>query len=216
MSKTAPIRRFPRTCLACRAKQVNPATIDETVEMKYDGAMHTVAVTGIPVEQCGACGEMTYGTDSEAVIHAALRKQLGLLAPEEIRACRAALNNLKQGELAAATGMAAESISRWESGTVMQSRATDRLLRAYFGVPQVRELFAALDRGEKPALVAQDASLFVASEVDWFGNPAAFTPTAHPQWLPSQRQSIPSPLPQTDSQGSPFPRFVRDDQPKAA
>ncbi|MBY0307933.1 MAG: helix-turn-helix domain-containing protein [Phycisphaerales bacterium] len=186
---------------------MTPAVIDRTVEIKYDGAMHTVAVAGIPVEQCGACGEFTYGADSEAVIHAALRKQLGLLTPEEIRACRVELG-LTQSQLAASMGMAPESISRWESGTVMHSRATDRHLRGYFGVPRLRELYEQLDRGACEVLVVKGTPPVVASEPSHvYGILSLATPTSK-VW---PRQAVPLitlDVGQKSVQGSPYSRDI--------
>jgi transcriptional regulator with XRE-family HTH domain len=39
-----------------------------------------------------------------------------------------------QQELAAETGLAVETISRWENGHVIQSRSHDKLLRYVFGI----------------------------------------------------------------------------------
>ncbi len=35
-------------------------------------------------------------------------------------------------------GVAVETISRWENGVLTQTRAMDRYLRVYFGVPAAR------------------------------------------------------------------------------
>jgi putative zinc finger/helix-turn-helix YgiT family protein len=212
---TPPKRRFPRTCLSCNEKQVVQAVIDRIVEVKYDGSIHRVAVNGMPVERCDHCGAVSIGLDGDDAINAALREQLGLLSPAEIRACRKSLS-LTQKQLAAELMCAEESISRWESGAVIQSRSYDRLMRAFFCVPAVRSLFEALDRGEKPALVTQDGSHFVAFEVDWLSNLTPFTSLAVPKWEPTKVLDIPAMLPHASGKGSPFPRYVPEGQPRAA
>jgi transcriptional regulator with XRE-family HTH domain len=68
----------------------------------------------------------------------ALRKKLGLLHPEEIKTNRESLG-LKQRELAEHLGTAEETISRWENGLMIQSRAMDKLLRLYFYLPEARQ-----------------------------------------------------------------------------
>jgi putative zinc finger/helix-turn-helix YgiT family protein len=152
-------RKFPRTCVACREKQVRRALIDRVAEVKYEGKLYKVKATKVPVERCENCGSTTYGVESEERIDAALRDQLGLLQPQVIRKNRSELG-LKQEQFASALGCAGESISRWESGAIVQSRAVDRMLRAYFELPQLREflkgLNAAVSKGE-----------FAGAEVRW-------------------------------------------------
>ena len=60
-----------------------------------------------------------------------------LLTPQQIREGREALG-LQSKELAERLGVAKETLSRWETGMMIQSRAMDNLLRAYFAVPEVR------------------------------------------------------------------------------
>ena len=71
---------------------------------------------------------------SDEQIAAALRRQLGLLSADEIRKSRDALG-LSQPALAEHLGVAVETISRWENGVLTQTKAMDRYLRVYFGVP---------------------------------------------------------------------------------
>lgn len=60
-----------------------------------------------------------------------------LLTPEQIETAIQQLG-LKQKELAARLGVAEETISRWINGSMLQTRAMDNLLRAYFALPQLR------------------------------------------------------------------------------
>lgn len=60
-----------------------------------------------------------------------------LLTPEQIETAIQQLG-LRQKELAARLGVAEETISRWINGSMLQTRAMDNLLRAYFALPQLR------------------------------------------------------------------------------
>ena len=136
-------RVYPITCHECRERSVAPAMIARDAEVRYEGVLQTVHVAALPVLRCKRCGDVTEGNDAEAAIHAALRSKLALLQPEEIRAQRRGLG-CTQVALAEAIGCAPESLSRWENGMVIQSRATDRSLRAYFAVPAFRRFLEGL------------------------------------------------------------------------
>jgi DNA-binding transcriptional regulator YiaG len=84
-------------------------------------------------------------------ITAELRKQLGLLLPDEIRARREGLG-LTQTELAGLLGIAEATLSRWETGSQIQQRAFDRFMRVVFEFPEVR---ARLD--DRPSSNAADS-----------------------------------------------------------
>jgi DNA-binding transcriptional regulator YiaG len=80
---------------------------------------------------------MIFDNNADEQISAALRKHLGLLSPTEIRAGRKALH-LSQRQIAATLGVAEASISRWETGALIHSRAIDNFLRAFFHLPELR------------------------------------------------------------------------------
>jgi len=143
MSVKPAARQYPIACHACRRGSVAPVSEDRTLNVRYDGALHSIRVPELPVRRCADCGAATFGIDTEDAIHRALRCHLNLLQPEEIRANRKALN-LTQEQLAEAIGCAAESLSRWENGAIIQSRSYDRLMRAYFHLPALRAFFEQL------------------------------------------------------------------------
>jgi DNA-binding transcriptional regulator YiaG len=91
------------------------------------------------VLRCEACGELLFDLDADAQISAALRAKLGLLTPKEIRARVTALG-LTQKAFAARLGVASETVSRWVSGALIQTRAMDNLMRVFFDIPRVREV----------------------------------------------------------------------------
>jgi putative zinc finger/helix-turn-helix YgiT family protein len=116
--------------------------VPHTAQVKHDARLHTVEVPHLRVPQCSACGELVFDSDADGQIALALHKQLDLLAGDQIRRNREELG-LSQRILADHLGVAVETISRWENDALIQTRAMDRYLRVYFGVPAVR---AALER----------------------------------------------------------------------
>jgi HTH-type transcriptional regulator/antitoxin MqsA len=75
-------------------------------------------------------------TDLQIQVANEIRKKEGLLTPGEIKAIRRRLR-LTQPKLESLLGVGPKSVTRWEKGTVFQSGATDRLLRAIDQVPGV-------------------------------------------------------------------------------
>ena len=128
---------FPWRCPECGQREVRPATVAYTTEIQHDGRLYTVQIPDLRVPRCGVCGELVFDTRADEQIAQELRSQLGLLSASQIRANREELG-LSQRQLAERLGVAVETISRWETGALTQSRAMDRYLRVYFGVPAVR------------------------------------------------------------------------------
>lgn len=128
---------FPWRCPECGKKAVQPATVRHTSQIKHDGRLYSVEIPGLRVPRCSACGELVFDNDADEQIARALRDQLGLLSGEQIRKNREDLG-LSQRVLAEHLGVAVETISRWENGALTQTRAMDRYLRVYFGVPAAR------------------------------------------------------------------------------
>lgn len=128
---------FPWRCPECGKKSVQPATLHHTSEIKHDGRLYVVDLPRLRVPKCGECGTLVFDNDADEQIAKALREQLGLLSGEQIRKNRDALG-LSQRVLADHLGVAVETISRWENSALTQTRAMDRYLRVYFGVPAAR------------------------------------------------------------------------------
>jgi len=112
--------------------------------MNYEGRSYEFEVPDLEVFECRKCGEQLFNIEADHKISGAFRGELGLLQPEQVRAGRKALG-LSQKELAAHLGVAEESISRWETGALIQSRVVDRQIRLYFQLPAVRTLLGAGD-----------------------------------------------------------------------
>lgn len=145
-------KAFPWRCPECGKKEVRRATVRHTSQIKYDGRFYAVEVRRLRVPRCRACGELVFDNDADEQIATALRQQLGLLSAKQIRANREQLS-LSQRDLADHLGVAVETISRWENGVLTQSRAMDRYLRVYFGVPAART--ALLEEISMPSLGMQ-------------------------------------------------------------
>ena len=128
---------FPWRCPECGKKEVRPAVVAHTSRIKHDGRLYTVEIPSLRVPQCGACGELVFDNSADEQIARALRDHLGLLSADQIRSNREQLG-LSQRNLAEHLGVAVETISRWENGVLTQTRAMDRYLRVYFGVPAAR------------------------------------------------------------------------------
>lgn len=128
-------------CFQCGGACEQRLAPSRVYKMKYDGSAHQVLVDNMPEWYCAACDVSVVDEESDQYLQAALRKHIGLLSPEQIKAGIKALK-ISQDRFAERIGCAAESVSRWLNGAVVQSRAYDRLMRIYFHCPEVRGLLA--------------------------------------------------------------------------
>ena len=83
---------FPWRCPECGKKEVRPATVRHSSQIKHDGRLYTVDVPRLRVPRCKACGELVFDNGADEQIAAALREQLGLLSAEQMRMNREQLN----------------------------------------------------------------------------------------------------------------------------
>jgi putative zinc finger/helix-turn-helix YgiT family protein len=175
---------FPWRCPKCLAREVRPATIEHTSQVKHDGRLHEVTVPELVVPKCHHCGELVFCNDTEEQISRALREKLGLFQPDKIQAEREALG-LTQKALAKLIRVAPETISRWESGLMIQSRGMNSLLKVFFECPSAR---AAL------GVPVEGGADLVDAATNWLTTPLAlgsrwlttpFTPgiCAPPTWI---------------------------------
>ena len=121
-------RPFPWVCANCLKDEVYPVTMPYTTEVKHDGRMYKLTIPALTIPKCRACGELVFSIRVDDQIVAALRAEARLLTPQQIREGREALG-LQSKELAERLGVAKETLSRWETGMMIQSRAMDNLLR---------------------------------------------------------------------------------------
>lgn len=167
-------RPFPWRCSTCGKEEVRPATIAHTATVKHHGRQHKVEVSDLPVLRCGACSAILFENDSHERILRALRTQLDLLQPHEIRKERKE-RGLNQQELAQAVHAALATVCRWETGTNIQSRRADRALREFFArTPQRSSQLATSAAGSalglSPEVVAKFRQLVESCVADTLQN----------------------------------------------
>lgn len=147
MPPKSAIGRRPIYCPRCGADSLKLVTIPYEVEVKHEGRVHEVRIPQLRLPVCQACGEKTFNTEVDEQINAALRRDLKLLTPNQIRDAVHDLG-LSQKEFAAVLGVAEATVSRWCTGTVIQSKAMDNLMRAFFFNPSTRTTLARIASGE--------------------------------------------------------------------
>jgi putative zinc finger/helix-turn-helix YgiT family protein len=155
--KKTPRRPFPWTCPDCLKDTVDLQIIRYETEVKHDGVLHRLDISEFQVPKCQSCQALVFDIDADDRISAALREKLDLLSPQEIRARRIELG-LDQKALAEQLGLAKETISRWETGALIQSRLSDNILRLYFELPAVRAASAARARNCRAGETGKHAS----------------------------------------------------------
>lgn len=148
-------RPFPWRCGNCLKEEVYPATMPYAIDVKHDSQVYHLEIPELRIPKCRACGELVFSNSVDDQVLQALRAHVRLLTPEQIRGRRKALG-LKSKELAERLGVAAETISRWERGGLIQSRAMDNFLRVYFAVPEVRKVLQGTQ--QDPALGTKDVA----------------------------------------------------------
>jgi putative zinc finger/helix-turn-helix YgiT family protein len=149
-----PTKPFPWKCGHCGDRAIFREKVYYETEIALDiGEFHTVAIPDLFVPKCRKCGEMILIDAANRRITDALREQVGLLKPLQIRAGREALG-LTQEQLAAKLRIASATVSRWETGAQVQQRALDLLMRLYFGLSEVRSALADEERARTLGEVA--------------------------------------------------------------
>jgi len=127
--------------------------MDYTAKVKHDGIVYELQLPSLEIPRCQTCGETYTTTAVDEQVSDALRTRLHLLTPVQIRKGIERLG-LNQKELAERLGVAAETISRWVNGALIQSRAMDNLLRLFFALPEVRQVLQGT--GQDPNLGTKD------------------------------------------------------------
>lgn len=82
----------------------------------------------LPVLRCRDCSFEWFDDTAERLRHEAICRHLGVLSPSEIRAIREQ-RGWSQAKFAELTGLGKASLSRWESGQLIQNAGYDKLLR---------------------------------------------------------------------------------------
>ena len=129
--------------------QVAPSTAPVVDEVRG----HRVTIRDLLHGVCAGCGEEYFEGESLAKLDAEYSRQVraaeGLLQPAEIRAIRESLG-MTQARFEQLLGVGPKTVVRWESGTVYQSKAVDRLIRLVGAVPEAAVYLRELGTPQKP------------------------------------------------------------------
>ena len=138
-------------------------------KLRYEGTAQDVLVSDIPEWHCAACDLSMTDEEGDEPLQAALRKHIGLLTPQQIKAGIKELGTTQE-KFAEKIRCAPESISRWLNGAVLQSRVYDCLMRIYFQFPQVRgalDQFSPASSFGETVVHARDADVKAGSTSGW-------------------------------------------------
>lgn len=131
----------------------------ETVYLDREGRSHPLVVPGLAWLQCTSCDEVVLDDAAMTTIEAARRRALGLLSPQQIRDLRTRLS-LTQAAMSELLGIGTKTYCRWESGSYMQSEASDRYLRLLIAEPRnlqlLHEIAFAKERPESVEVQSEE------------------------------------------------------------
>lgn len=115
------------TCPVCGGKNI---TSDKyTDHFDYIVGGNTISlIAEYPVESCKDCHFVSSGEVAEIARDISVRKHLGLLIPQQIKAIREKYSLTRQA-FAELTGIGITSLARWENGELIQNKSSDTLLR---------------------------------------------------------------------------------------
>ena len=130
---TSRLRRVPLsvkhelTCPYCGSEQIK--TVMESIVFKYGLGEDQVELrVDAPVRCCRRCKERYLDGEAQLLKHSAVCRHLGVLSPADIRGIRERYG-LSRASFAQLSGLGEASLSRWESGSKIQTLAYDRYLR---------------------------------------------------------------------------------------
>lgn len=116
-------------CVECGSKM---RKCSDPIKETFRGEEFTVR--GIKHYVCDGCGEVVFDAEEGKKFDADILKQYAmrenLLSPQEIKEIRKK-HGLSQRDFEKVLGVSSPSVSRWETGKVLQSKPVDLLMRAY-------------------------------------------------------------------------------------
>ena len=127
----------PRICVH---DDLEPRIIRDEFEYGPENDRIHLVIDAVPVLVCPQCGEIFYGPEAEQAHNLAICRAYHLLSPAEVQAIRERLGKTQE-DFAALTGIGVATLSRWEQGRLIQTRAHDNFLRILDALPEaVRHL----------------------------------------------------------------------------
>lgn len=149
-------------CLECGGEMFRSLDPIQTI-FKGD----SLNIEGVEHWKCEHCGELEYDSaDLDALDRAenrAYRELHKLLNPEDIRSIRKRYK-LTQSQFELILGVAAPTVSRWETGSVVQTKVADNLMRMIGEFPEAAESMAkrvgiGLSKPKTPVTLKGDARM---------------------------------------------------------
>jgi DNA-binding transcriptional regulator YiaG len=120
-----------RTAESIICPECGRGRISETIELQYFpyglAPSTTTLSAAVPVKTCANCGFQSTDERAEEARHAAICAHLGRLSPTQLVAVRN-INSLSRVELSEIGGFGIASLQRWETGSLIQNEANDRLI----------------------------------------------------------------------------------------
>lgn len=159
-----PMKPLSRKCPNCHKPTVDMVVAEYSADVEHDGRPYSLIIPDLLMRVCSECGNRALDRESSDRITVALRQAAGLLSPERIRSNRTKLQ-LTQKELAEHLGIAEATLSRWETGSQIQQRAFDQVLRLFFEVPEARKYYGYVDRSVATADRAKSYSAAAPTQV---------------------------------------------------
>lgn len=115
-------------CAECGADQMFRSR--NAFHMQYKDS--DLIVEGVEHWECPECGAIEFEADDSLALtkalDAAYRETNGFLTPDEIKSLRKRLD-LSQQDFETLLGVTSPTVSRWETGKVVQTRTADNLMR---------------------------------------------------------------------------------------
>ncbi|HEY0929118.1 MAG TPA: hypothetical protein VGE27_04315 [Gemmatimonas sp.] len=127
--------------LACPLCEARASSRWQSHSFEYlDGAKTVLLSADVPVYTCEECSYEFLDWRAEVAKHEAVCRYLCVLTPAEIKSGRKRHYEANRAMYAKLTGIGEASIARYESGSQIQTRAIDRLMRLSFDPHNVRAL----------------------------------------------------------------------------
>jgi putative zinc finger/helix-turn-helix YgiT family protein len=126
------------TCVECGTRTMVPVSERYVAEIRHDGRPLAIDIPKLDYFRCSQCGNAILPDAADEVIGLEVRRLAKLLMPDQIAKLRDRFG-LSRGQLAEQLDVGEATVRRWEEGTQIQSRAVDRMLRAFEALPELRE-----------------------------------------------------------------------------
>lgn len=118
---------FDQECPQCGEDSITTRWIRDSFKYGTGDSAATLQVD-LPVRRCKACDLQFLDHEGERLRHEAVCRHLGVLSPSEVLGIRKGYG-MSRSAFAEVTGLGEATLSRWESGAVIQNLANDRYLR---------------------------------------------------------------------------------------